>query len=338
MKRVLIALASLCVIAQLTTAQTPEATSAPDITPEASPEALPPDSPPDNYSARVEAYFATNNNNPLVGEPFELEIVVNAPPDIEIVQWPTFPEDAQPFDILESGDIITENATESTRYSQTLTAVLWESGSHLTPEISVHFMETGSPAEQQALLSSAFFSVESLLPAGETATLRPAKSPINLPYLPVTVWVGAAAMMGGAGYGVFWWGRKRRHRLFMSGASSAMQTSLSALSDLKFQNLPAEQLYPRIAAHLRSYVQSSLQVRATEMTSSELIEALRQRQFPPRLCHDLQRILEQADLVKFARFQPESTSSLRILKFAINWLEEAERVIAEQNQKDEASD
>ena len=52
----------------------------------------------------------------------------------------------------------------------------------------------------------------------------------------------------------------------------------------------------------------------------------RQNIFPKNHRRQLQGVLEQSDLVKFARFQPDKTSSTRLVNYAIKWLKETERL------------
>ena len=83
--------------------------------------------------------------------------------------------------------------------------------------------------------------------------------------------------------------------------------ALEALHNQKlWQNNRHKQYYSGLTDILRTYIAGRWGLGAMEMTSDEIIEAMRQEELPDKARMDLTAILRDADLVKFAKATPEA--------------------------------
>ncbi len=83
--------------------------------------------------------------------------------------------------------------------------------------------------------------------------------------------------------------------------------ALEALHHQKlWQNNRHKLYYSLLTDILRTYIAGRWSVGAMEMTSDEIIEAMRSVELPDKARMDLTSILRDADLVKFAKFTPEA--------------------------------
>ena len=77
--------------------------------------------------------------------------------------------------------------------------------------------------------------------------------------------------------------------------------------------------HSRLTDILRTYIERKYGFPAMEMTTSEILDELERRKFDNELSSDLKKILELADLVKFAKYHPlpdeNATSMTLALKF-----------------------
>ncbi len=76
-----------------------------------------------------------------------------------------------------------------------------------------------------------------------------------------------------------------------------------------WQNGKFKAYYSELTDILRTYIAGRYEVGAMEMTSDEIIEALRaipEEELPKKAAMDLTAILRDGDLVKFAKFEPEA--------------------------------
>ena len=102
-----------------------------------------------------------------------------------------------------------------------------------------------------------------------------------------------------------------------------------ALRDLK--KLHSERLwqegnhklyYSGLTDILRAYIAGQFGVGALEMTSDEIIEAMRGVEIPQKQKMDLTELLRDADLVKFAKAMPEAEANEAAYTMALNFVEQ----------------
>lgn len=274
-----------------------------------------------DVNSPVTAVFSSSTTNPLLGEAFEITITINAPAGTEILSWPSF---AMPMEMLEEGEIVQENLGANVQFTRTYKVVLWEVGEHLSAGTLLEY-RLGS-SQGAVPISSFFIQVPSQVENPEAAALRPALAPIDLPYTPPYLYLGAflgIVLLLFVIARLLQWSRRGVTRIV---AASPLEKALAELEDLKHQNLTAANIYALVADYLRQYIKERFAIDAVEMTTLELMDSLRASN-PIALEQQrrLQEILEQVDLIKFARLQPDDNTSLRLINYAMKWLRETEK-------------
>ena len=92
-----------------------------------------------------------------------------------------------------------------------------------------------------------------------------------------------------------------------------------------------KQYYSGLTDILRTYLAGRYGFGAMEMTSDEILAAVRRYDLPQKCVMDLQAILRDADLVKFAKARPEGTTNEDNYLNAYYFVEETKPVeIAEE--------
>ena len=98
--------------------------------------------------------------------------------------------------------------------------------------------------------------------------------------------------------------------------------ALQALRDSKlWQQGQEKSYYTRLVDILREYIDSRFGIRAMEMTSAQIIEALRQNGTLREVNRYLSEILSMADFVKFAKMRPMPDDNERVMRQAVDFLE-----------------
>ncbi|MGB1287722.1 MAG: hypothetical protein ACPG7F_14380 [Aggregatilineales bacterium] len=270
----------------------------------------------------VNAYLSPANESPLIGEPVAVEIIVEAPAGSSILEWVMFPED-DVYTIIDEGGQETTDASGEVIFRQNVTLVLWQTGQYLTPQMTV---AVSVPGESSTVfpVQSATFTVPSVLVDVIDPTIRPAIAPVDLPYIS-PLWIAAGVLAFSLIIVLLYRALRRRGgRIDGVAAGSAAQVTIADFEDLKAQLLSAQDTYPIIADRLRQFLRQDYGIDAVEMTTVELIRLLKnQRTLPDDLIKQLKRILEQADLVKFAQFAPDEADKTRLINIAIRWVQSA---------------
>ncbi|WP_295936091.1 hypothetical protein [uncultured Alistipes sp.] len=103
--------------------------------------------------------------------------------------------------------------------------------------------------------------------------------------------------------------------------------ALEALHNQKlWQNNKHKQYYSGLTDILRTYIAGRWGIGAMEMTSDEIIGAMRSEELPDKASMDLTAILRDADLVKFAKATPEAEQNENAYFKAYYFVEETKLV------------
>jgi hypothetical protein len=129
----------------------------------------------------VSAKFTAELGAPLIGQPIDLVLTVNAPADATVT-LPTFATDWPPFAILKIGEVTTSTNAGRTTYQQHLTVILWRPGDYQTPPTQITYQLTNAPQPQQIDVQPAYFAVKTVLNPDDL-NLRPLKPPVSMFYI-----------------------------------------------------------------------------------------------------------------------------------------------------------
>jgi hypothetical protein len=147
------------------------------------------------------------------------------------------------------------------------------------------------------------------------------RAPALLAAFPRPVWVwgvlGLATVVLLAGGGYAWWrwrGDEESAGSDDEGQAGLYETASTRLQRLERRNpsgrTACKAFYVDLTETLRVYLAHRVGIRALEQTTTEVLAALRRRpEVPEPVVRRLRRVLEQADLVKFADAQPPPDES-----------------------------
>jgi hypothetical protein len=93
--------------------------------------------------------------------------------------------------------------------------------------------------------------------------------------------------------------------------------------------------YSSLTDILRTYIDGRFGVSAMEMTSDEIIEAMREVDLPQKSAMDLTQVLRDADLVKFAKAMPEAEENEAAYSAVWNFVEQTKPVEEVADEEDE---
>src|SRR5262249_31378562 len=149
--------------------------------------------------------------------------------------------------------------------------------------------------------------------------LRPLKPPVSMFY--VSPFLVGLATLGLVLLAVFAWSRRKRF-IFSTVSETNPLHEAPRVAFAEFKkghgaNPAPAVVYENVSNALRRYIQGRFAVSAEELTTQELMSDLVNLEtLSDRRKRELGYLLEQADLVKFARMQPQSKSAEKILNVA----------------------
>ena len=155
------------------------------------------------------------------------------------------------------------------------------------------------------------------------------------------------ALLAAAGYGVFWWRKRKQNTVeVVEEFKSPIEKATSMLNVLEKKQLwqkgEVKSYYSELTAIARNYIEEAIAIPAMESTTAELISALqnaskqKKMQLTAETIENLERVLKQADLVKFAKSKPldfEITEDRKKIEKAIVTLDRAIPTIEEDEEE-----
>lgn len=149
--------------------------------------------------------------------------------------------------------------------------------------------------------------------------------------LPVLLFVGACAW--------FWTRRQRR----ILGPPPAPPVPADATAMKRLRDLQAgdwlltgrlKEFYSGISDILRGYLENGFQTAALERTTGELMRDLHKKMlFNAEQQLNLRELLDECDLVKFAKFRPEAAEALKAHSVAVKFVEQTRALLNETESK-----
>ena len=115
--------------------------------------------------------------------------------------------------------------------------------------------------------------------------------------------------------------------------------AMMKLTQLKAEHLwesgQDKEYFTRLTDILRNYIDRRFSINAMEMTTGQIIDVLRRNEETMPVNEQLNKILEMADFVKFAKMRPLPEDNEVAYQRAINFVNETKPIVIENENKDE---
>ena len=247
-----------------------------------------------------------------IGDPFYVRLRVQAPPGARI-EFPTGPDTAGTVQALDPVRL-TSGGDSATTTDQTATyrVAAWDVGSQPIALGEVVVRLGGD--ERRVTVQPLRVFVRTVLPADSALRVpKPARPPF--PYARPIWWpwllLGAAIVLLLVAW--WWWRRRSRRPVVVVPVDpyARAKQELDRIEALRLLDAGERGRYVALVVEVvREYLAARYAATSLAMTSSELQRAVRDERFVPR--DRLARLLDEADLVKFAR-RPLSVERAREL-------------------------
>jgi hypothetical protein len=209
----------------------------------------------------------------------------------------------------------------------TYTIIPFATGRLTIPRIALTYAPSDGSTSNTVLSEPLWVDIDSVL--NSELNLREALPPAPLPIPKSAVWTGLIILFVLLALLAFWLWRRYSERLkrMLGGPIRPDELALKQITQLEDERLieqkKIKEFYTRLADSLRQYLMSAYGVHATDLTTTELLRELDHHAaaVPPSHTQDyktamarLTELLDEADLVKFARLVPEASQCRRALQ------------------------
>ena len=268
----------------------------------------------------------TESEDIYVGDPFNITLSATYPPD-HFVIFPQVPTQwGGEFEVRnQSSQPTTQNEDGTITSSIQIEAVLFSTGDIPTPELSVAIRKPDGEIINRPV-RPIDVTVAKLLPEGNDRELRDIKPqaelPVPLDLLSVfrdrngLITLTSVVGIGLAALAVYLWSSMRSPAY--PPLSTPAETALSELDRIAALPLESDsdfkERYTLVSGCLRNYLWSQFGVPAPELTTQQTMRSIESSDIRTSERDNLTLILDECDLVKFARFLPDADDAGRIIE------------------------
>ena len=283
------------------------------------------------FSQEVEAYAKLDTNVMLVGDQIGFRIGLTLPENYNFT-WPLFTDTLTGnIEIIEKSKVDTVAINNGLMtVGQNFTITSFDSGYYLIPPISFKYGVAGGTLSGQAETEPYLLNVFTIA-VDTTKSFMPIKGLMEAPYTFAEIfpWILLAiAVLLVTGLVIYFLVKKEKNiPLFVPRPKPKLPPhtiALNALDKLKdekiWQQGRIKEYHTRLTETVRIYIEDSMEVRAVEMTSLEILESIGQTGLNKKNIGLLKEILELADLVKFAKFKPQPSENGHSLDWSYDFV------------------
>jgi hypothetical protein len=279
------------------------------------------------------ARITAERNSILIGDQVNIELSVTLPAGSR-VQWPLLADTlAQTVEILKKSAIDTVTSDkEKFTLKQVLTVTSFDSGSYIIRPLIFKYSNKGDTITYFTETLPVSFDVQTIEtdPAGE---IKPIKPPLKAPvtFREMLPWIGLVLVILIAAALVYYYYKTRNREkpvitTRLNAAIPPYEAAIEALETLRLKKLwqsgRVKEYYSEMTEIVREYIELRYPVRALEMTTGEIQAALRQTDVNSSAREKLLQVLTLADLVKFAKEQPQPLENDQCLNHCLDFVRE----------------
>jgi hypothetical protein len=269
------------------------------------------------FAQEVSVYSKLDTNSILIGDQVKMSIGISMPVSTK-VNWPIIPDTILGY-IKVLGRSKLDTAFSADKHSVTLNQsflmTTFDSGFYSIPQIRFSTHTTTDTTATYYMTAPLFLSVHTMN-VDTTQAMKPIKGPIRVPigFMEVFPWVLGGLLIIVIVFLILFYIRKRKKAepLFRIKPRTILKPREFALDEIEklrikrlWQNGKIKEYHSELTGIIRKYVEGQYSIMAMELTSDEILEALKdQPTMTGRPISLLKDILTLADLVKFAKAQP----------------------------------
>ncbi len=277
-----------------------------------------------NLSAQsISVLASVDSSDYLVGDYINYTLEIRADKSIKVTT-PFIRDSLKKVELIKELPPVSkeENNIKTTTFGYTIS--YYDSGSVTIPPIAVRYNVAGKAEEQIVLSNPVTFSVHTL-PVEQQAEIKDVKDPLTIPldWKFILLITFIVIIILAAAYYFYRRYKKRKAEQPVKKKIiriPAHTRALSALDSLEREQLwqkgRVKEYHSNITGIIRGYFEERFKLPALELTTSEQMQQLKKVSSAENILETTNEFLSNADLVKFAKFQPLPSVNEEMMKQA----------------------
>jgi hypothetical protein len=292
------------------------------------------------HAQNVEAYATLDSTTIMIGDQLNMELGIQLPLGFEVL-WPTLSDTlSKHIEIVSSSEVDTLVQDDRLNLKQQLLITSFDSGFFEIPSITFNFKHQDDTLVFSTNTNKLFIQVYTPV-VDTTQAFKIIKGPIREPYTfkEALPWISLALVIIIAlGLIVFYIRKRRKNQpVFARKAKPLPPPHVLAIKKLEelrlakiWQQGRVKLYYTQLTDIMREYMERRYHFDALEMTTDEILEALKERKINQEAVNKIGASLQLADLVKFAKAQPTALENDLSLNHSIDFVNETKEVVVNQ--------
>jgi hypothetical protein len=269
----------------------------------------------------VAAYADTTDY--LVGDFINYEIEVVTRKNIEVIS-PSFPDTLSQLELIKREEPITTEDEKSKTTIYKFIFAGYDSVRAVIPPVDVKYRIEKDTSFKKIVTDSVVVNVHTV-PVSTAEEIKDVKSPITIPYdwKWLLLWAAIALLIIAAGYFAYKKYKQKKSEQPVEKIIIIIPPHEKALASLEkldnehlWQKGFIKDYHSRITEIIRNYFEERFDLPAMELTTTETIQHLKSIKEKDIILDITYNFLSNADLVKFAKFQPLESVNEEMMKQA----------------------
>lgn len=274
-------------------------------------------------SAMAQASSASatlDRNSILIGDQIQLTLQFSNLSPNNQVQWPHLPDSLKGWEVVDTGKIDTLTNAGVISLQQKLIITSFDSGQAQIPAFV--FKYAAQNGDEKSVSTQPITLVVKTIDVDTAKPFKPIKDIVEVEqpgfmhkmvnYIKENksslIWYAIAALLLITALILFLVWRKKRSQKVILINETPFQKSLRLLHELESQHLyesgKIKEHYSALSDIVRTYLDEQFGMNAMEQTTGELLTAAKRKQEIRKIRPELKRLLQTADLAKFAKANP----------------------------------
>lgn len=268
-----------------------------------------------------------------IGDRIPVQIITKHPKNFK-VQWPALDLSKSKLELLDS-IIKTDTAISGNEiiYTQNFNVTGFDSGAFYFPSLAFTFKKDGDTTNYNVNTDSIRIQINTLA-LDTSGAIKPIKPPVEVPYTlkELLPWILGGLALIAVIILLIWYLRRRKKKVLKETVpvippKPAYEEAREALDILKKEQAwkkedeEIKHYYTALSDIIRRYIGRRWNVETMEHTTDEIINETEKAGIKAEVINELRLLLQEADLVKFAKSKPEEELRYNNLLQAENFIE-----------------
>lgn len=294
----------------------------------------------------AEAFSSIDKDSIMIGDQFQYNMGISVPEGF-IVTWPQLLDTiTSDIEIIDYQGIDTSYQENTLILNRQFTLTSFDSGYFEIPSYTFKFRHENDTIDFESNTLKHYIQV--FTPVVDTSQVFKAiKGPISEPYTfrEALPWIALGLFIIVIIFLIIWFIQKRRKNkpLFTAKPKPELPPHIIAFQMLEelrlakvWQSGRVKEYYTQLTDITRDYIEGRFLMDAPEMTTDEILEALKEKLINTEVSDKLKSALRLADLVKFAKAKPTPLENDVCLNHCVDFVKETkqETVLRVDEQKE----